>query len=483
MLNKLLLKLAVKFKTNLFKNSLWGILSNVFQNILYSVFFIVIVRKYSITDSANYIVANTLYSLVVAFSSLGLGQWFIRELMTTDDKVTLTNKFFKMQLYVGVFFYGVNILLSFLLYDIPLIRSLSLLIGINVLFDNIIYVIKHINIAASEQKKSFVILTVEALLKFLSACLLFFFPIPILFLSIILIALRFITLNLFIRIGTSNSIDLRQILKVKVNQSEIKGIILANWPFIVIGSVSILHWRIGNILASKILNMIDVTHFEISYKLFSMAVILPVIVSTSIYPLLIKAFNQSLEEVQTLYKKAFLAYTVYGLLAYTFIYSFSDDIIPFLFGAKYLITPVYCKQMFLTTLVCPTVLLQANLLVSMKLEKLDMWFNVICLSICLIICAVGFHFYKSLSVINYAIFFSFLAFHIIQDFVLLKRKISGAMHVISFYFLVGLSYLIYTWLTGVINKYLLFIGFWAILGLITAGIFFYWKKKDKPALA
>jgi O-antigen/teichoic acid export membrane protein len=75
-----------KISGSIFKNSAWGIFSNIFQNKLFSVFFIVVARKYSTDDFANYILANTLYSFVVAFSSLGLGQWFIRELITTNSK-------------------------------------------------------------------------------------------------------------------------------------------------------------------------------------------------------------------------------------------------------------------------------------------------------------------------------------------------------------------------------------------------------------
>jgi len=482
MRTKITASLSQKFKTTLVKNSFWGILSNILQNILYSVFFIVVARKYSTSDFANYILANTLYAFVAAFSALGLGQWFIRELMETEDKTNLTNKFFKMQLYVGVFFYAINIVLSYVLYQHQLIRSLSLLIGINVIFDNIIYVITNINIANLEQKKNFIIITVEAFLKFLIACTLFIFPIPVVYLAVILILLRFITLNLFIRIGTSNSIHLGEILKTKIDTAGIKEIIASNWSFIIIGSVSIIHWRIGNILASKVLTMADVAHFEISYKLFSMAVILPVIVSSSLYPVLIKSFSRGINELQTIYKKAFVAYTLYGMLAFTFIYSFSGIIIPFLFGDKYLDTSGYCKEMFLTTLVCPTVLLQANLLITMKLEKLDMWFNIVCLAFCLLLCGIGLYYVKSLSIINYAIFTSFVLFHIIQDAALVRRKILTLQHAIAFYIIIGSVYILYTLLANYMNAFFLFIGFWTIIAMVSVAVVFAKRIPDALTL-
>lgn len=463
--HKLITLLAKKFKTDLVKNSFWGVLSNVIQNILFSVFFIVVARKYNTAEFAGYILANTLYGFVVAFSSLGLGQWFVRELVVIENKTELISRFFKVQLLVGIFFYGVNVLLSYTLYHNDLIRHLSLLIGINVVFDNVIYVITFVNIAQLEQKKTFIILTVEAVLKFLVACILFVVDVPIIYLAFILIILRFTTLNLFIRIGSSNLVNLRQIIKVKVDIAEIKKIISANWPFIVIGSISVLYWRIGNILVSKTLTLADVANYEISFKLFSMAQILPFIVSTSIFPMLIKRYNSSMSNAVMLYKKAFVVYTVYGLLAYTFIYSFSDFIIPFLFGKKYLLTPVYCKEMFLTILVFPTALLQANLLISMKLEKMDMRFNILSLLINISICIVGLYYYKSLSVVNYAIFLSFLVFHIAQDLVLLKRKVTNKNHVLVFYLVSGLVILAYQSLVMRFNKHYTFFLFWTLLAV------------------
>jgi O-antigen/teichoic acid export membrane protein len=449
----------------LFKNSFWGVLSNIFQNILFSIFFIVIARKYSTSDFANYVIANTLYAFVVGFSSLGLGQWFIREILNVEDKSTLTNKFFKIQIFVGVLFFLVNIALAFSLYDSTLIRSLSLLIGINVIFDNVIYVIKFINIAQFEQVKTFFILTIEAVLKFLIACLLFIFPIPILWLSLILILLRFLTLNLFIRIGCSNQINLLRIVKVKLSLEEIKNVIVSNWSFIIIGSVSIVYWRIGNILVSKLLTLNDVAIYEISYKLFSMAEILPVIISSSIYPMLIKSFSSSIEEMRTLYRKSFFAYFLYGLLAYTFVYSFADFAIPYFFGDKYASASVYCKEMFLTILVFPTALLQANVLIAMRLEKLDMWFNIISLIVSLSICIIGLSFYKSLSVVNYAILISFLVFHLIQDIVLIYRGLLNIRHMLIFYIASALTLFFYYYLSDQFNKYFIFLAFWLLVGV------------------
>lgn len=475
--NKFSKFISSKLQSSLFKNSLWGVMSNIFQNILFSIFFIVVARRYTTEDFANYIIANTLYSFVVGFSSLGLGQWFIREMINTEDKHKLIDKFFRIQLIVGVIFYVINVALAYSLYDSSLVRALSVFIGINVIFDNIIYVIKFINIAEGEQRKTFVILTAEAVLKFLIACLLFVYTIPIVYLSVFLILLRVISLNLFIKFGSSGMFNLRHILSVKVSLKEVKSIVGANWAFIVIGSISVVYWRIGNILVSKILTLIDVANYEVSYKLFSMAEILPVIVSTSIYPLLLRSFKNGIKDMQGVYKKAFIVYGLYGLLAFTFVYSFSDFFIPLLFGEKYTGTPLYCKEMFLTILIFPTALLQANVLVTMKLEKIDMWCNIASLVISVTLSAIGFYFFKSLSVVNYAIFFSFLAFHIIQDIILIQRKITGIAHVLGFYIISSGIVAGYYFLCKEVNQIYAFFIFWGVLAIAAVAVFITLKKK------
>lgn len=470
--NKIVAVFNHKFSTPLLNNSFWGVFSNIFQNILFSFFFIVIARKYSTSDFSNYVLANTLYSFVLAFSSLGLGQWFVRELVKVEDKILLINRFFKIQLIAGIFFYFVNICLAYVLYDNELIRNLTLLVGINLVFDNVIYVIKFVNIAELNQKRTFIILSIEAILKFLIACMLFVFPLQIIWLTGLLIFLRFITLNLFLRLGNVHIISLAQIWKVSVDLAVFRTMVLTNWTFVIIGSISVIYWRIGNIFVSKFLTLKDVADYEISFKFFSIVQILPTIISGSVFPLFVKHYEQLDNTILRLFKLTFFIYGLYGILSFTFIYSFSDIIIPILFGSKYALTSSFCKEMFLTMLVFPTALLQANLLIAMRLEKKDMYINLLSLIVNCSFCLIGLYYFKSLTVVNYSIFLSFLIFHLIQDFILYKHKMMTISHSIIFYLIsFGIVY-IYEFLALYMNPYLLFISFWLCIGSII-GAFYY----------
>ena len=127
-----------KLKSKAISNSFWAVGSNLLQNIFFSLFFVIVARKYNATDFSSYILANTLYGLVLAFSSLGLGQWFVRRLLKEVDKEIIIHQFFKLQFIIGCIFYLLNLFLAFVIYKDHLLRQLSILIGINVIFDNIL---------------------------------------------------------------------------------------------------------------------------------------------------------------------------------------------------------------------------------------------------------------------------------------------------------------------------------------------------------
>jgi len=459
--NKLTGKIPLLFKSVLFQNSSWGIISQILQTILLSLFFVILARKYSTAEFSKYIIATVLYQLITAFSAMGLSQWFIREIAVTTNKKDLVGKFIKVQLYFGILFYAVNICCVNLLYEDHFIRMLSVLVGINIIFDNIINAIKCLNIADFEQKKTFIILTVEAILKFLIGCVVFIFPMSLITLSVALIVVRFITLNLFIKVGSSSLINLKTLWKYKISLSDTRYLVLLNWPFIIISGVSIINWRVANILISKMLPIADVANYEISYKIFSIAQILPVIISSTVFPLLIKLYIEGdIERFRVFYRKIHLYYLLFGLLSFTFIYSFADFLVPLAFGTKYGIAAAYTKQMFLTILVFPTAFLQANLLIAMKLEKKDMLFNIVMMLVNISACFVGLHYLKSLSAVNYSIFFSFLIFHVLQDILLVRGKIVTVKQALSFYLITGSFVSAFILLNKYINTNWLFVIYW-----------------------
>jgi len=464
---KIVRKIFEKSDKRALKNNFWALSGSIIQNVLLSLFFVFIARHYSQENFATFIISNSLYQFVVVFSSMGLGQWFIRDLVNTKNKNRLMNQFLQMQFLLGIAFFIINIILAVVIYNDSNIRLLSFILGINIIFDNFIYVIKNVNIAEFEQKRTSKILVIQALGKVIIGGLLFVFPFSIFILSVAILIIRIFTFSLFLKLGLSSDYKIGSLWKKSISIVDFKSLIIQNWVFVVIGSTYVIYWRLSTLIISKTLPQTDVAHYEISYKLFSLAQLIPVIAAGTIFPKFVKLFKDGNIEIMKLeYEKLFKLSMIYGLVAYTFIFSFGDYFIPLAFGEKYLETATYAKQMFLVTLVFPTSFLQAKLLVAMKLEKLDMWFNLNSILINVTLSLTLLYFYKSLAVINYSIFFSFIVFHLCQDYVLYRRRIITLKNIS--YFLLLSIFLVYSYtiLSSGYHPILFFVGFWFIISVL-----------------
>jgi len=450
---------AAKFLNSpIVKNSGWGLMSNIVQVLFVCIFFSIVARKFTTDEFAKFLISTTIYQIVAAFSSMGLGQWFIRQYVEEIDRSTLINKYLKTQSLLGIAFYVINIVIAYMLYADNNIRVLCVILGVNIIFDNLINALKSLNIAEHRQNKTAPILILDGFLKLLLGICLLFTPFSPVVLAVLLIAVRLFSLGFFIKIGTSGNVSLRKLLLVKISYEDLKNLISRNWQFMVIGSISIVYWRMGNIIISKTLTMVNIAEYEISFRVFSLLQIVPLVVSASIFPQLVKYANQKdPKELKYFYNSIFLIAAVFSILCYAFTFSFSGIILSFAFGRGYPGATLCLQQMSLSLLFIPTVLLQANLIVAIKLEKLDMWLNIGSLLVYITLCTLGLHFIRSLSIVNFSIFISFFVFHLFQDIILIRKKLTSVLHSTLFYIILISVVLIYQFITNYLNSYLCFV--------------------------
>ena len=92
-----------------------------------------------------------------------------------------------------------------------------------------------------------------------------------------------------------------------------------------------------------------------------------------------------------------------------------------------------------------------------------MWLNVISLFVNVGLAFTGFMFYKTLSVVNLSIFISFIVFHLLQDYILVKNKVATPLEITYGYIALIVGFAAYILLGKVVNLYLLFILFWAVV--------------------
>jgi O-antigen/teichoic acid export membrane protein len=393
-------------------------------------------RVYNTHVFSSYIIANTLYGLLLSFSSLGMAQWYIRAIKNLNEHQSANRLYFNIQLLAGILFLILNVLVSFFLYDDSVIHILSVILGLNIVIDNMINVFKTINIATYNQRQTFLILSIEACIKLAIALLVYYLVPNIIVIAVLLVLLRVITFILFYFSG-----DYKTIFKgVTINSAEtyrqVITTIYENRFFLFIGSISVLFWSLGSILVSKFLDSHAVADYEIAYKLFIMAEIIPLMILSSSFPKIIEYVNSPTIEKIRFVKALSYGNILYGLLAYTFVISFSDVFVPFFFGVQYAHTAKYCNEMFLTMLLFPSVLFQANLLVAIKMEKIDMYLNLLSLFINLFIAVMGLMLHYSLSAITYSIFISFLIFHLSQEYFLIKKGLTQLVDASILYLLI-----------------------------------------------
>ncbi len=460
--------MSLLIKSSLIKNSLWGLTSTVLQTLFLSLVFVLISRHYTTINFANYLIATTIYQLLVGISSMGLGTWFIREFeQELNDRKNLISRFLKIQFFLGLLFYTMSIALIFILYSESEIRLLGIILGANIIFDNVIYALKSLNIAEAKQKKTAIIMVIDAFAKLLVVGLLFFVPFSITVLCILLVAVRVLTLNIFVKIGIQSDFGIRDLWLYKITVADIHDQVIKNWRFIIITGVSIVFWRSATIIISKFLSADDLATYEVAYKILSIFLLIPVIVSSTVFPEFVKLYAKNdYLRMRKLYKIIFSGYTIFSLISYAFIQSFSEEIMIFVFSNKYSLSAGCLQEMFLTFLVFPSVLLQASIIVAMKLEKLDMYFNIVALTLNFAACFIGLHYFKSLSVINYSIFGSFLVFHLIQDILLIRLKIVSITHSIIFYIILAVFVALYNSAIMVLNPAALFFGVITICSII-----------------
>jgi O-antigen/teichoic acid export membrane protein len=420
-------------------------------------------RVYSTQIFSSYIIANTLYGLLLSFSSLGMAQWYIRAVKNLSEHNSVNRLYFNIQLLAGVLFLFLNVLVSFLLYTDSVIHILSIILGLNIIIDNMINVFKTINIATYNQRQTFMVLTIEACMKLAIALLVYYLVPDIVVIAVLLVLMRVLTFTLFYFSGDYKKTFKGITIKNIDTYRQVITTIYENRFFLFIGSISVLFWSLGSILVSKFLDSHAVADYEIAYKLFIMAEIIPLMILSSSFPKIVEYLNKPTIANKLFLKALSYGNILYGLLAYTFVISFSDVFVPFFFGVQYAQTAQYCNEMFLTMLIFPSVLYQANLLVAIKMEKIDMYLNLMSLFINLLTAGIGLMLHYSLSSITYSIFISFLVFHLSQEFFLVKKGLSQIGDVVIMYLLIFGGMATYVLLMSYVEVTYLFPLIWILV--------------------
>ena len=455
----------MKFKDSLSKirqsklasNSIWGSGAMAIQTILSSIFFLLVARTYEPIEFGSFLIATTIYQVVVAFSSLGLAPWFIREFLKRKDKEAFSNHFLITQTKLGLLFSIFNILLIFVIYDDHKIRILGTILSCNIIFDNVTYVIRNMNIALAQQKKTAFLLISDGFLKLLIGVGILVIPVSIIYLCIFFVIAKILTITAFVLMDTSGFYKLQNIVKQKSSWNEVKLLLFRNWKFIIIGSISIIFWRVSHIIISKFLSLEDVSNYEIAFRIFSIFLIVPTIGAATVYPRFVKLnLDGEFYKIKSLYKDCVIFLTIFSIISYGFIQTFGETILLNTFGSSYYGAVLCMREMFVSILIFPILLIQANLIVALGKEKLDMIFNILSLLANVVISITVVKITFSLSGINYSVFASLIIFYVLQGITLKKLGVTSSKSLILSYCITASVPLMYIFLSKFLNHYYIF---------------------------
>ena len=159
---------------SIISNTISGVAANVLQNIFLGVFFVLLTKSIGLNKFSEYVIGNSLYQIIAAFSTMGLANYFIREYVQIEERKDYTTlHFFATEFILSFIGYIIIILSTITLYNDELfIIQVSSILGINILFDNLIYSVKAIHIAEKTQIVFLKITLFESLVKLILASIL-----------------------------------------------------------------------------------------------------------------------------------------------------------------------------------------------------------------------------------------------------------------------------------------------------------------------
>ena len=413
---------------SIISNTISGVAANVLQNIFLGVFFILLTKSIGLNKFSEYVIGNSLYQIVAAFSTMGLANYFIREYVQIEEKKELaTLHFFATEFILSFAGYIIIILSSVTLYNNELlIIQVSSILGINILFDNLIYSVKAIHIAEKTQIVFLKITLFESLVKLALATIYYYMPFDFILFIFILVIARVLTLKLA-HASLPNEIkkematlsalkSVNKIVKIKI----IKKLIYEGRIFVIIGAVNIIFWRINSLLLSKLATKNDVGLYEIALKFFSIAQIIPVILLGTIFPVMAKNYSDPTTYL-TISKNTYLQVFTFSVYTTLLAYYLCPYFIDYFFGLEFKGAIKITQHMFFALIPFSLSLVQAYMLLSSHNEKLDMWLNIINVLFNTILGYTLIKIYGSMGSVT-SITISFVLFYFLQAIILKRKK-------------------------------------------------------------
>lgn len=378
--------------------------------------------------------ALALTTIFGVFTDLGLSTLIVREVARDHS---LRNKYFinitLMKFILCTFTFGLLILFTKIIGYPLMICNVIYIIMLYVIIGSFITLFYSVFQAYEKMEYQSISIILNSCLMFIGVILAINYKF-----NIFMFALLYVITNLFILIYMVFNYKKHFQIEIEIDLKFWKKIIKKAWSMSLTSIFGTISFKVDTVILSIMVGNIVVGWYSASYKIMEVLLFLPIIYSTSIYPIFSKLHTSSDESLELAYKKSFKYLTLLGLPIALGITILAKKIIIFIYGMNYLPSTIALQILIWTIPLAFLTQIFGILLVSIDKQYLQMKIVFICMVFNILLNIIFIHYFSyigaSLITLLSELILFILCFHYISRFIckisilnLLKKPLTASM--------------------------------------------------------
>ncbi|GAD79648.1 flippase [Vibrio ezurae] len=313
------------------KNTMWLLVEKILRLVVALFIGIWIARYLGPKDFGTYSYAQSFIGLFTVIATLGLDGVVIRELVKNDkSNEVIVGTSFTLKIVASFFvLVMIAIAIQFTSSD-PYVKSLIFIAGISVLFHAFtvpdLYFQAHV-LSRYSVYANLIMLFISSILKIyliMSSGNLSYF-IYVLVVDSFVLSLGFI----YFFVTSKNNLNFS---KFKFDPTVARRLLKDSWPLILSGIAYSIYMKVDQVMIKEMLSLDAVGNYAAAARLSESWYFVPLIITSSIFPLIMKAKDISEDKYLKLIQKLFDVMVVLGFIVSIFTVLVSDRIIALLYG-------------------------------------------------------------------------------------------------------------------------------------------------------
>ena len=321
----------------IYKNTTYLGIAEIVSRVLQFVVMLYAARLLSQQNFGKFSFALSLSFMAVILADLGINTLLIREISRNKS---LVSKYF-----INAF--SIKIVLSIITFFI----IVAVLNALNYpeITRQIVYIIWLFTILSTFTElfysifRAFEQMFYDAFLKILRMSILAVTGIYVLFkgYGVIIFSYTFVFTEIIV-ITLASLIALKKFIKldIRIDSVFIKSTLKKALPFGLAFIFGSIYFFIGSIMLSKMKGDVEVAIFSAAYNIALALIFIPTVYINAIYPVLSRYYKEGKSGLRLLYERSFKYLYIIGLPISLGIFMLSDEIIGFLYGARYSISSI-----------------------------------------------------------------------------------------------------------------------------------------------